>query len=285
MTGETIAFIGGGNMARAIAGGLIDSGMDASRLRVSEPSDDAREMLEACLPGAYVHTDNNAVAAAADTLVLAVKPQVLASVCRELRATVQQKRPLIVSIAAGVRASDIDVWLGGGLAIVRVMPNQPALKRRGVAGLFANAHTSDAECARATRIMEAVGAVVEVDNEPEIDAVTAVSGSGPAYFFLLIDVLIKTAVELGIDAAAARVLAIETARGAAELANSEDIGMDELIARVRSPGGTTAAALDRLDAANVRAIFADAIMAANNRAAELADAAHGNDDNTGPGKR
>lgn len=274
MTDTNIAFIGGGNMTRAIAGGLLASGAPAASLFIAEPSADARQALEDLLPGVTIGSDNATIASAADTVVLAVKPQILADVCRELASTIQSHRPLVVSIAAGVRADDIDAWLGGGLAVVRVMPNQPALLGLGVSGLYSNPRVGDAERARAADIMAAVGRVVHVASEPQIDAVTAVSGSGPAYFFLLIDALQATAEQLGIDENAARTLAIETARGAAELAARADAPMSELIARVRSPGGTTAAALDHLDAADVRAIFAAAITAARDRAIALADAAH-----------
>lgn len=277
MSNGTIAFIGGGNMARAIAGGMVDSGFDTQRLALAEPDNETRVSLAKSFPGALVCDDNNRVAATAQTLVLAVKPQVMPDVCCALRDTVQQSRPLIVSIAAGTRSDDIDGWLGGGLAVVRIMPNQPALVRRGVSALYANARTSGEQQARAREILSAVGSVVDVGSEAEIDAATAVSGSGPAYFFLLIDTLGKTAERLGIQPDAARTLAIETARGAAELAAHENDSMEALITRVRSPGGTTAAALDCLEDAKVRDIFARAITAARDRAIELAD---GNKNNT-----
>jgi len=276
MTNSKIAFIGGGNMTRAIAGGMLDGGFEAAELLISEPNADTRQALRLSLPGATISASNNESVAVASCIVLAVKPQVLAEVCRALADTIQLSKPLVITIAAGVRSSDIDAWLGGGLSVVRIMPNQPALLRLGVSGLYANERTSQEDRERAIAIMSAVGAVIRVDSEAEIDAVTAVSGSGPAYFFLLIDVLAKAAVELGIDAVAARTLAVETARGAAQLAAHDDATMDQLIARVRSPGGTTAAALDSLDAANVRAIFAEAISAARDRAVVLADAAHNN---------
>ncbi|MDH3746607.1 MAG: pyrroline-5-carboxylate reductase [Gammaproteobacteria bacterium] len=276
MTNRKIAFIGGGNMTRAIAGGMVEGGFEAAELLISEPNADARKTLTSSLPGATISASNKHIATGADCIVLAVKPQVLAEVCRDLSETIQLSKPLIISIAAGVRSRDIDNWLGGGLSVVRIMPNQPALLRLGVSGLYANDRTSKMERERAADIISAVGAVVDVNSEADIDAVTAVSGSGPAYFFLLIDVLAKTAVEFGIDAVAARTLAIETATGAAALAAHGDAAIDDLIARVRSPGGTTAAALDSLEAANVRAIFAEAIFAARDRAVVLADAAHNN---------
>ena len=274
MKNNKLAFIGGGNMTRAIVAGLIDSGFDASNLFISEPVAEARESLTNDFPGITTTADNKAVAAVASCVLLSVKPQILAAVCRELRQTVQDTRPLVVSIAAGTRGADIDTWLGGGLSVVRIMPNQPALLRLGVSGLFANKHTSSAERQTAAEIIGAVGSVVWVDSEADIDAVTAVSGSGPAYFFLLIDALMKTAVDLGIAEDVARTLAIETANGAAALAAAESESMDSLIARVRSPGGTTAAALDSLENANVRDIFSTAITAARDRAQVLADEAH-----------
>ncbi len=268
MKNKKIAFVGGGNMTRAIAGGLLDSGFAASDILISDPVAEVRASLSVDLPGITVVADNNAIVTDAGCVVLSVKPLVLPAVCRDLRNTVQRERPLVVSIAAGTRGDDIDTWLGGGLSVVRIMPNQPALLRLGVSGLYANERTSGDERRRAAEIMNAVGSVVFVGSEADIDAVTAVSGSGPAYFFLLIDVLIETAVKLGLSKDTARVLAIETAKGAAALAESETA--DALIARVRSPGGTTAAALDSLENANVRDIFSEAITAARDRANVLA---------------
>ena len=273
MNNNKVAFVGGGNMTRAIAVGLLKSGYEPKNLWISEPSAEQRDALSLALPGATITNDNNAVAVVADCIVLAVKPQVLPDVCRDLSATAQQTRPLVISIAAGVRSNDIDTWLGGGLAIVRVMPNQPALLRQGVSGVYANTVTSEDERTFAAEIMSAVGAVVQVPNETDIDAVTAISGSGPAYFFLLIDTLCKTAVEFGLTPDAARALAIKTATGAAALAASTDEPMDALIARVRSPGGTTAAALDSLEDQDVREIFGEAFTAARDRAVILANEA------------
>jgi pyrroline-5-carboxylate reductase len=274
MDEKKVAFIGGGNMTRAIAVGLTASGYPSKAILVSEPIADQRQALSLDLPGITITSDNKAVAASADCLVLAVKPQVLPAVCKELAKSVQVSKPLIISIVAGIRSNDINTWLGGGLAIVRVMPNQPALLRQGVSGVFANEQTSADDLTSASEIMAAVGAVVHVPNENDIDTVTAISGSGPAYFFLLIDMLAKTAIELGLDEEAARTLATETARGAAALASATDQPMDTLIARVRSPGGTTAAALDSLENQNVRDIFTRALTTARDRAVILADEAN-----------
>jgi pyrroline-5-carboxylate reductase len=187
---------------------------------------------------------------------------------------VQLSRPLIISIAAGVRARDIEDWLGGSLPVVRVMPNQPALLRLGISGLYANEHTSDHQLRAATNIISTTGPVIKVASEEDIDAVTAVSGTGPAYFYLLVDMLVKSAVDLGLDYDDAVKLVLETARGAGEMAEQSGETMDSLIARVRSPGGTTAAAFDYLDGTDFRAIFSAAVTAARDRAVELADRAH-----------
>ena len=278
MKNRKVAFIGGGNMTRAIVGGLIDSEFAASDILIAEPVAAARMSLAKDFSGVSVSGDNHAVAESAGCVVLSVKPQVLPAICRELRDTAQQTRPLIVSIAAGTHSAAIDAWLGGDLSVIRIMPNQPALLRLGVSGLYANNKVSDDEREYAAGIIAAVGSVVHVENESDIDAVTAVSGSGPAYFFLLIDMLMKSAVDLGISENAAKTLAIETAVGAAALAKSESESMKALIERVRSPGGTTAAALDSLENAGVRDIFSAAITAACDRAKSLADEAQQNQD-------
>jgi len=270
----TIAFIGGGNMTRAIVGGLLAGGFDTNAITIAEPLESQRETLAGEFPGVTITPNNDDAAARSDTVVLAVKPQVLAEVCRGLAGVVQAKRPLVISIAAGTRSDDIDAWLGGGLPVVRVMPNQPALLRKGVAGLFANSRTNDAQKRVAAGVLAATGPVVEVASEADIDTVTAVSGSGPAYFYLLIDMLVRTGADLGLDEHDARTLAVATAEGAAALAAISAEPMETLIARVRSPGGTTAAALDSLEESDIRAIFEKAIRAACERANALADEAH-----------
>lgn len=273
MNDNTVAFIGGGNMAEAIVAGLLAADTRPESIAIAEPVPERRAALAERYLGIVLGDDNAAIAAQADCIVLAVKPQVLGDVCVALRDEVQRSRPLVISIAVGVRTAAIDAWLGGNVAIARVMPNQPALLRRGVSGLYANARVDSAQRQRAREIVASTGAVVDVDHEADIDTVTAVSGSGPAYVYLLIDMLAAAAIEHGLDAATARKLAIGTAEGAAALAASTDDPMDTLIARVRSPGGTTAAALDSLEDADVRAIFSQAIDAARMRATELADLA------------
>jgi len=273
MISNKVGFIGGGNMARAIAGGLLRGGMHATDILISEPDTKQRDLLREALHGALVSEDNAAVAAATDVVLFAVKPQILPTVCAALDSVVQETRPLIMSIAAGPRIDDIDGWLGGDLSVVRVMPNQPALIDQGISALFANSRTSGGQRELAERIMAAVGQIVWLKNEAEMDAVTAISGTGPAYFYLLIDILIRSAMAFGLDAEIARTLAIETARGATALASAESESMSAMIDRVRSPGGTTTAALEHLDKTNTRGIFADAIEAARKRAVELGEEA------------
>ena len=274
MSNDFIGFIGGGNMTRAIAAGLIEGKYPAQDLLIAEPAIEQRAALARDLPGVVIEESNDDVARRAGIVVLAVKPQVMRKVCEGLAATVQKARPLIVSVAAGIRSVDIDAWLGSGLAIVRVMPNQPALLRLGASGLFANQRTTDEQKKRAMGILSAVGHVVSVDSDADIDSVTAISGTGPAYFYLLIDMMIKSAQKFGLDPQAARILTIETAKGAAAIADAEDETMQSLIDRVRSPGGTTTAAFESLEADHVRDIFARAFEAARERAVALADEAN-----------
>jgi len=269
-----VAYVGGGNMARALAGGMLAAGYEPGHVWISEPLAEQRASLETELQGATVVASNQDAVRNAECIVLAVKPQILCDVCKPLAELVQQARPLVISIAAGVRAGDIESWLGGRLPVVRVMPNQPALLQLGISGLYANEHTSDHQLRAATNIISTTGPVVGVANEEDIDTVTAVSGTGPAYFYLLTDMLVKVAVNLGLDYDDALTLVLETARGAGEMIEQSGESMDSLIARVRSPGGTTAAAFDYLDGTDFRAIFSAAVVEARDRAVDLADAAH-----------
>ena len=279
MISHKIGFIGGGNMARAIAGGLLRGGMHATDVLIAEPRAEHCAILREELYGALVSEDNTIVAREAEVLLFAVKPQILRSVCTDLKDIVQATRPLIMSIAAGPRIDDINSWLGGNLSVVRVMPNQPALIDQGISALFANPLTHATHRELAERIMSAVGQVVWLSNEAEMDAVTAVSGTGPAYFYLLIDILIQAAIKFGLNAEVARTLAVETARGATALATAETESMSAMIDRVRSPGGTTTAAFEHLDKSDARGIFAAAIEAARKRAIELGEEASSSNPN------
>jgi pyrroline-5-carboxylate reductase len=269
-----VAYVGGGNMTRALAGGMLAAGYAPHHVLISEPLAEHRESLAVELPGADILEHNEDAVREAECIVLAVKPQILSDVCKPLAALVQQNKPLVISIAAGVRASDIETWLGGELPVVRVMPNQPALLRLGISGLYSNERTSKQQLRAATNIVSTTGPVIEVKSEEDIDTVTAVSGTGPAYFYLLVDMLVKVAVDLGLSYEDALALVLETARGAGEMAEQSGESMDSLIARVRSPGGTTAAAFDFLDGTDFRDIFSAAVVAARDRAVNLADHAH-----------
>ena len=269
-----VAFVGGGNMARALAGGMLSAGYEPRHILISEPRAAQREALARELPGADIREDNLSIVSEAECVLFAVKPQILADVCKPLATVVQKTRPLIISIAAGVRSGDIEDWLGGDLAVVRVMPNQPALLRLGISGLYANQRTSALQLRAASNIVATTGPVIPVPSEADLDTVTAVSGTGPAYFYLLVDMLVNVAVELGLDYDAAFSMVLETARGAGEMAEQSGESMASLIARVRSPGGTTAAAFDYLEDTDFRAIFRAAVIAARDRAVDLADQAH-----------
>ena len=242
MKDTSIAFIGGGNMARSLIGGLIASGSDPTSLWVAEPDAGQREILRGRF-GVHTGVDNRDIAARAEIVVLAVKPQVLRPVARELAEIVGARQPLVISIAAGVREPDIRRWLGGAAAIVRAMPNTPALVGSGATALFANAQVSDSQRQTAESILRAVGLVVWVAAEGLLDAVTALSGSGPAYFFLLMETLEKIGVRLGLEPEIARLLTIQTAFGAAKMALESPDNAAALRARVTSPGGTTERAI------------------------------------------
>lgn len=266
----TIGFIGAGNMARSLAGGLLADNYDRKAIILSDPDPERRSELAAAL-GLSVLEDNKQVAQKADILVFAVKPQVMRAVAEGLRTTVQRRRPLIVSIAAGIRSADLERWLGGNLAVVRVMPNTPALVGAGAAGLYANARVTQAQRDQAEGILRAVGITVWIADESLMDAVTAVSGSGPAYFLLAIEALEHAAVKCGLEPGAARLLAVQTAFGAAKMAleSNEDPGL--LRGRVTSPGGTTERALRVFHDGDFVGLFDRAVKAALERGRELAE--------------
>jgi pyrroline-5-carboxylate reductase len=263
-----IAFIGGGNMARSLIGGLIRNGTPAASITVSEPNADLRAALARDFSVA-AHAENAAAATNADVLVLAVKPQVMKTVCAGLREIVQARRPLIVSIAAGIRIEQLDAWLGGNLAIVRCMPNTPALIGAGAAGVHANARTSAMQKELAQSILSPAGHVVCIDDEAQMDAVTALSGSGPAYFFLLVEALIEAAVAQGLPRDAAQQLATQTCLGAGRMLREDGATPAELRRRVTSPNGTTQAALESFAADDFARIVARAVAAATRRGGEL----------------
>jgi pyrroline-5-carboxylate reductase len=264
----TIGFIGGGNMARSLIGGLIAKGQQPGGILVAEPNPELRAALEADF-GVVVHADNAPVAAAADILMLAVKPQVMREVCAGIAAA-RRSDALVVSIAAGISASQLDAWLGGAAAVVRCMPNTPALIGAGASGLYANPACSDAQRRAAETLMAAAGVSTWIADEALMDAVTAVSGSGPAYFFHLIESLQAAAERQGLAPESARLLVLHTALGAARMAVEGDEDAATLRQRVTSPGGTTERALEVLAEGGFAALVDRAIEAATERGRELA---------------
>ncbi|MDH3309130.1 MAG: pyrroline-5-carboxylate reductase [Gammaproteobacteria bacterium] len=265
-----IGFIGAGNMARSLVSGLLKNGWGKNQIILSDPDSSQRKSIESVL-GVKTSANNQDVVTHANILVLAVKPQVLAEVAMELATAVQKKKPLVISIAAGVRLADLDRWLGGGLAIVRSMPNTAALIGSGAAGLFANARVNEAMRNQAESILRAVGVTVWLNDESLMDVVTALSGSGPAYFFLIMEALEQASIESGLDAKQARLLTLETAYGAAKMALEGHEEPSQLRRRVTSPGGTTEQAVKVLENGNIRSLFRQAMQAAVNRSREIAD--------------
>lgn len=263
-----LGFLGGGNMAAALMGGLLQKGFHGEDIFVVELDAARRAWLKANYPIQVLEHDGPLIEAA-DVLVLAVKPQQL----RAALATLPTPYPgqLMLSVAAGVRASDISRWLAGHPAVVRAMPNTPALVGAGITGLYALPGVVPAQREQASRIMEAVGSVVWVEDEVQIDAITAVSGSGPAYVFYLIEALEEAAIDLGLAADTARLLALHTFFGAAALAIKDKAPPAELRARVTSKGGTTERGIQVLELRQVKPALAEAVRAAAARSRELGD--------------
>jgi pyrroline-5-carboxylate reductase len=270
MKKSTIAIIGGGNMGASLLGGLIADGYPIDHLWVSDPM---QEKLTQLKQQFHVNTTtNNAEAVqAATTIIFAVKPQHLATTATDLASVVQTHKPLVISIAAGIRETSLQHWLGGNIAIVRSMPNTPALIGSGASALYANSHVSAEQRNIAESILRAVGLTVWLQDEKLMDVVTALSGSGPAYFFLVMEILQKAAEQLGLPTDIARLLTLQTAFGAARMALESEHTLSELRQHVTSPGGTTEKALNVLEDKDIRHIFTEALKAANHRSEELAE--------------
>lgn len=269
MTHGNIAFIGGGNMASSMVGGLLARGRDPRRIRVSDPDAGCRERLGAL--GVHTGTDNAEAAAAADVVVLAVKPQQLRGACREIAPAVAERSALVISIAAGIGTPSLQSWLGADAAIVRCMPNTPALLQASASALYATPSVSAEQRTAAHEIMASIGFVDWVEDEEAMHAVTALSGSGPAYFFLVMEAMQLAGENLGLNPELSRRLTAQTALGAARMALETDVDVTELRRRVTSPGGTTERALRVLEERGLRRIFEAALEAASNRSRELAD--------------
>ncbi|MEZ5484227.1 MAG: pyrroline-5-carboxylate reductase [Lysobacteraceae bacterium] len=262
-----ILFIGGGNMARSLIGGMIARGVPASRIAVVEPVSASRESLNRQF-GVTTAESPETIAAGADVVVLAVKPQVMRNVCASLRPLLASKA-LLVSVAAGLRSDQINAWMGGERAIVRVMPNTPALLGAGAAGLYANAKVSQRQRKEAETLMESTGLVRWIEHEARMDVVTALSGSGPAYVFLLAEAMQAAAEAQGMDADTARALAAQTVLGAARMLTESGEDAAELRRRVTSPNGTTHAAIQSFEGDGFRAMVDRAINAATERGRSL----------------
>lgn len=267
MSEVSIAFVGGGNMARSLISGLIGAGHDPGRIRASDPLPAQRSLLAEL--GVGVDASNDAIVGDADIVVLAVKPQVLAAAVKSLN--VLGTGQLLVSIAAGVPTAAIAAWTRPDQPIVRAMPNTPALLGAGMTALYATPAVPEAGRSRAEEILSAVGRTLWVDEEAKLDAVTAVSGSGPAYFFYLMEAMIEAGIGQGLDVETATVLTLETAYGAALMARERTEPPATLRANVTSPGGTTAAALAVLENADTRTIIRHALDGAHARSRELAE--------------
>jgi pyrroline-5-carboxylate reductase len=265
-TSHKVAFIGGGNMAQALIGGLLAQHTNAADITVSEPAEALHDTLSQL--GVQVTIDNQQAIAEASVVVLAVKPQVMAQVLAPLRD--QFKNQLIISIAAGVTISTLSRLLDGYSRIVRAMPNTPALIQAGATGLYATTAVNQADRTLATGILQAAGLVLWVEQEAQLDAVTAVSGSGPAYFFYLMEAMIQAGQDLGLTEQQARALTLQTALGAAKMAVGSEHSPAQLRNNVTSPNGTTQAAIETMDTAQVNVYIQQALQAAAARSAELA---------------
>ena len=269
MTTPCITFIGAGNMGASLLGGLIQNGHPTQRLIAADPSADKLNAL-ATQFGIETTTDNLKAIEAADVVILAIKPQVMASVVTPLAARLRERQPLIISVAAGLRVSSFEQWIGGACPIVRAMPNTPALIGHGATGLFANAHVSAEQHDLAETILRSVGVAVWLQEESLIDAVTALSGSGPAYFFYVMEALQVAGEKIGLPADTAKLLTLQTALGAAAMALESNDDLALLRQRVTSPGGTTEQGVAVLEAHHLKTIFEKTVEAAKNRSLSLA---------------
>ena len=268
-SGPRIGFLGGGNMARALIGGLIARGTPAGELSVGEPIAQARQLLAADFNIA-VSADNHAAIAGCALIVIAVKPQEAGKVLTALAPALQGARPVLLSIAAGIQIASLSRWVGPGVPVIRTMPNRAALVGAGITGAYAAPEVTAAQRELAAGVISAAGQVVWVGRESDLDVVTALSGSGPAYFFLLAELMMQAAIAEGLEADAARQLAVGTLHGAGALAHASDGDLARMRQEVTSKGGTTEAALGAFAAADLNGIVARAVHAAAQRSRDLA---------------
>lgn len=256
-------------MAKSIAGGLINSGYPAEKVQVSDPSAEQLEWYNQ-YPGIETTQNNSDCVSGSDILVLAVKPQMMKVVMEGISDDLNQHRPLLISIAAGIRIKDLIGWAKSDLAVIRVMPNTPALVNSGVSGLYASDLVNEDQKQTATQIMQSVGPAVWVERETDIDTVTGISGSGPAYFFRLMEIMQAVAIKQGLPADSAKTLVLQTALGAAKLANGSEVDPKELRRRVTSPNGTTEAGINAMEDNGLETAVEAGIRAAIARSEELA---------------
>jgi pyrroline-5-carboxylate reductase len=269
MKSQRIGFVGGGNMARALIGGLLGRGMPAAQLSVGEPAAPARELLARDFK-IGVSADNRSAIEHCALVILAVKPQEAGKVLQALAPQLRSARPVLVSVAAGIQIASLGAWAGPGVPIVRTMPNRAALIGAGVTGMYAAPDVTAEQRMLAEEVMSAAGPAVWVRRESDLDVVTALSGSGPAYFFLLAELMMQAAIGAGLEPEAARQLAVGTLHGAGALARGSDGDLARLRQEVTSRGGTTEAALGAFAAADLGGIVARAMQAATQRSRELA---------------
>ena len=265
-----LSFVGGGNMARSMIAGLISDGMASQCITVSEPKPALRNELISDF-GIRTFIDNHSAIEDSDVVIFAIKPQIMEDVISQLADCLMQKDYLLLSIAAGISIKNIESWVGKKLSIVRAMPNSASLIRGGITALFSNPDVSPEKCEQAESIMLSIGKTIWLNDESLMDAVTAISGSGPAYFFYLMEALEQAALMAGLDQKTSRLLTIETALGAARLATETNESPSALRKRVTSPGGTTAAATEVLDENGTLNTIKRAVFSAKNRSQELSN--------------
>lgn len=263
-----IGIIGAGNMARSLVSGLIESGFKPNRILVSDRNEEKRALFSEQFKVATRHS-NIDIANSADILVLAVKPKDMRALTQEIKEAIQKRKPLIVSIVTGIQTEHFEDWLGSHIPIVRAMPNTPALLRVGATGLYANTRVSEEQKNSAESLMRAVGITVWVNHEHDLDIVAALSGSGPAYFYLVMEALQQSAESMGLPKKISQLLTVQTALGAARLALESDSDLAELRQHVTAKGGITEKALDVLEDGEIRLLFKKAVMAARDRSVEI----------------
>jgi pyrroline-5-carboxylate reductase len=265
-----ICFVGAGNMSQSLIGGLIASGYDKNNIVATDPNIDQRKNVTEKF-AIHCYENNEDAIVQADIVVLSVKPQMLKEVCQSIQNKIQEKKPLIISVAAGIRMQDINLWLGRNLAIVRTMPNTPALIQTGATGLCANANVTEDQKSQSEHILRAAGVTVWVEQEQQLDVITALSGSGPAYYFLMMEAMENAAISMGLDKKTAHLLTMQTALGAAKMVMESKQECAQLRANVTSPNGTTEKAILSFEEKGLRDIVKTAMNAAKDRAEELAN--------------